>query len=541
MVYVLFTYFCVIGRWRHGLPFDRLDFLGILLERLMVVLLSIWRPEQWGMSQLQSSFLNRLKPVSMGLCVFVLVFVAQFLSYGYLFWEAYVHEQALLRANVSQLAKVASLQVDVDAHESLTDPEQVDSPVYEHLLALLVRFHYSVPDIHYLYTMRVSAEGQEFFVLDTAMDPEVQRMLRALGREVEASGLLEAYDLPDEARLAEVREAMLAGEAYVYKDTYEDSYGSFVSAQAPLFDSEGRYVGYLGIDYELDAFNARMSALKTSGAITILLSLLLSTVLAWIAYKMRLESLEQLEVLSEQEGLLRAAKDRAESAVLAKADLLSVAVHDLKNPLSAIQGLSEMMLMDREQLSQEHQLHLEAIYKASDNLSEVILGILANEGLEHRGVNLEEDVNFSELADSVLSFNLSNARKKGIRFESLLDPDLWLRGDSLRLREAMDNLVSNAIKYSPRSSVVRVQLEVVESGNWAKFSVRDDGVGLSEADQKRLFQKFAKLSTRPTGDESSTGLGLSIVKTIVEMHGGVVGCESREGEGSCFWMKLPLL
>lgn len=494
------------------------------------------------MAKFKSSFLHGLQPMLMGVWVFFLVFCAQFLCIGYLFYEAYLHEESLVRSNVRQLAKVASLLVDIEKHELLTEPEQIDSELYTELLEPLVRFHQAVPDIHYLYTMRVDPDGNEFFVLDTATNPSVQAMLLRLGREAEASDLLEAYDLPEEAQFTDVDSAMLTGESYVFENVYEDSYGSFVSAQAPLFDSGGRYVGYLGVDFELDAFSARTDELKASGAVTVLLSLIMSSLLAWIAYKLRLESVTQLNTVMEKETLLRAAKEHAEAAVQAKTDLLAVAVHDLKNPLSAIQGLSEMMLMDRDQLSEEHQLHLEAIFKASENLSDVVLGILANEGLEHRGVNMEGDVNFSALSDSVVNFNVSNASKKRISIESMLEPGLWVRGDSLRLREALDNLVSNAVKYSPTGARIRVQLETVssESGDWAKFSVRDEGAGLSESDQARLFQKFSKLSTRPTGNESSTGLGLSIVKTTVEMHGGQVGCESQLGKGSCFWVKLPL-
>jgi signal transduction histidine kinase len=100
--------------------------------------------------------------------------------------------------------------------------------------------------------------------------------------------------------------------------------------------------------------------------------------------------------------------------------------------------------------------------------------------------------------------------------------------------------VSNALKYSPEGSAITVQLRAIEEGRAVEFAVQDAGPGLSEADQAQLYQKFKKLTPRPTGGESSTGLGLSIVKTIVELHGGSVGCDTSPGRGARFWLRLPV-
>jgi signal transduction histidine kinase len=108
------------------------------------------------------------------------------------------------------------------------------------------------------------------------------------------------------------------------------------------------------------------------------------------------------------------------------------------------------------------------------------------------------------------------------------------------LREAFDNYVSNAIKYSPADTQVRVALSLPEGTGEIEFAVQDAGPGLSDVDQAKLFQKFKKLTARPTGGETSTGLGLSIVKTIAERHQGRVGCDSELGRGSRFWLRVPV-
>ena len=111
--------------------------------------------------------------------------------------------------------------------------------------------------------------------------------------------------------------------------------------------------------------------------------------------------------------------------------------------------------------------------------------------------------------------------------------------DPDRMREAVDNLVSNAIKYSPPGGHIELSLAV--DPNRAKIKVRDEGAGLSQDDLSRLFGRFQRLSARPTAGESSTGLGLSIVKRIVELHGGNVDAASDgAGRGSTFTIQLPV-
>jgi signal transduction histidine kinase len=106
--------------------------------------------------------------------------------------------------------------------------------------------------------------------------------------------------------------------------------------------------------------------------------------------------------------------------------------------------------------------------------------------------------------------------------------------------QVLDNIVSNAVKYSPLGKNVWVDCDINDAGNEVVVSVKDEGLGLSEDDMAKLFGKFARLSARPTGGEHSTGLGLSIVKKIVEMMQGRVWCESELGKGATFFVALPL-
>ncbi len=108
--------------------------------------------------------------------------------------------------------------------------------------------------------------------------------------------------------------------------------------------------------------------------------------------------------------------------------------------------------------------------------------------------------------------------------------------DPMRLRQVMDNLISNAVKYSPAGSEVRVRA-AVEGDEWL-VSVQDQGPGLTADDQERLFEDFARLSAKPTGGEKSTGLGLAITRRVIEAHGGRIGVNSTPGSGATFWFTL---
>jgi signal transduction histidine kinase len=134
--------------------------------------------------------------------------------------------------------------------------------------------------------------------------------------------------------------------------------------------------------------------------------------------------------------------------------------------------------------------------------------------------------------------NLVSAQKKNISIRFRGHEKLLVRTDAAATMQILDNLISNAVKYSPADSMVHVQV-VPENGH-ALVLVRDEGPGISEEEQKKLFQKYCRLSAKPTGGESSTGLGLSIAKRLAQTLRGDILCTSGLGTGSTFTLRLPL-
>ncbi|WP_309400262.1 ATP-binding protein [Cerasicoccus maritimus] len=242
------------------------------------------------------------------------------------------------------------------------------------------------------------------------------------------------------------------------------------------------------------------------------------------------------------------AKARAEAANARKSEFLGIAAHDLKNPLGSIRGLSELLIEDLDNIpTAENMRHgsvktLETIRNAADHMLELVKELLDVEALESgTGQSESEYISLHTILESVVNFNRHDATKKKITLKyknSVRNP--ITHGDARRIREILDNLVNNAIKYTDLGGEVQVSLDFVDQDNMLRVTVQDSGPGLSEDDLKKLFGRFSRGSARPTGGESSTGLGLSIVKMMIEDLGGNTWAENRlDRKGSLFYADFP--
>ncbi len=220
-----------------------------------------------------------------------------------------------------------------------------------------------------------------------------------------------------------------------------------------------------------------------------------------------------------------------------KSWLLEIAAHDLKNPLQVIMGFAEQIekkIKDDASLDQ-----LRKIKISSKQMKRLITELLDNAAIENGEIELKNNIeDVGKLAGYVVQQNqeLTNYKDQKIEFET--GKNCLIKGDKDRLLEIMENLISNAIKFSPQGKTIWVKV----STNEAKviFKVRDGGPGLNEKDKTKLFKKFQRLSARPTGGELAIGLGLAITKYFVELHGGSIGGESKPGKGATFIVELPL-
>jgi signal transduction histidine kinase len=486
-----------------------------------------------------SKYVSRLGPRGLAAVVFVLVFGGTLLAVSHLYGRSLAQQDAAVRRHAADLALAAAPLVDVALHETLVRAEQQDSEAYHRVRAPLVEFRHRHQSIQYLWTVRAFSGEEVGLVVQTATDPAVRQQQLALGRSQELLPMLQRTRVTEQGRHSLT--VLRGGDTLVLPKIYSDGRGSYIEARAPLRDESGRFVGYVGVDYALDSYVQELNRVRWAGGVTLLLALVVSLLLARGAAEMRRETIAQRVRIEQAEAEMRAQRDVAAAASVAKSELLRIASHDLKNPLSAIAGMAGLMLkMKRGRAGAEADLSaLEAIEGSARHMADIVRGILTNEGLESGGLEFRpQATDLVQVVRDVLLFNTPSAQRKQITLTADLPERLEATADPKLLREAFDNYLSNAVKYSPPGSTA-VGVSIRRQASGVEFSVQDAGPGLNEADQAQLFQKFKKLSPRPTGGESSTGLGLSIVKTIAERHGGAVGCDTAPGRGARFWLRLP--
>lgn len=219
-------------------------------------------------------------------------------------------------------------------------------------------------------------------------------------------------------------------------------------------------------------------------------------------------------------------------------EFLNMAVHDLKNPLASVLGFSGLLKKEEDpKLIHEYNGYIE---QSAGKMLEIVEALLKNSLMELDQIRLYPiPIHLSEIVDSVVAGNKAQAWKKRQKLRISLRSNPVIKADPIKLGEAIDNLVSNAIKYSPPGE--EIEITVNEQAGMAHVEVKDHGPGLTPDEKERIFEKFSRLSAQPTGGETSTGLGLSISKKLVELHGGTIQAESEgKKKGSTFSVKMPL-
>ena len=225
-----------------------------------------------------------------------------------------------------------------------------------------------------------------------------------------------------------------------------------------------------------------------------------------------------------------------------KNEILGTVAHDLKNPLGVILGRTEMLteLIAADSSRDSVASQIDHIRDATKRLTSMVDHLISDAMADAFDITIRrETVDIAALVGEVADANQPLAVNKQQLITVSARPNLTATCDSDRIREAIDNLISNAIKYSPIGGKISVQ--VGQEGNKTAIRIADEGAGLSPEDLGRLFGRFQRLSAKPTAGESSTGLGLSIVKRIIDMHGGEVTADSAgPGQGSTFTITLPV-
>lgn len=227
---------------------------------------------------------------------------------------------------------------------------------------------------------------------------------------------------------------------------------------------------------------------------------------------------------------------RLDKAFEAERQFTSDASHELRTPLSVIKAQSEYIL-EKDRTAEEYRDALEVVAKQSERMDDLVSDMLDYTRMD-RGIERYpfSPVNLSQMVDE-LSGQMALLKTNGIELSHVTEPNLWVDGNDLLLSRLLQNLISNAYRYGKENGTILVTLK--SSGDSCLLSVKDDGIGIPEEEQDKIFHRFYRTDSSRT--VKGTGLGLSMVKRIAELHGGSIELISKVGEGSDFKILLPRL
>ncbi len=242
-------------------------------------------------------------------------------------------------------------------------------------------------------------------------------------------------------------------------------------------------------------------------------------------YRKRWHYQEKSELMSQLEQL--------------KSNFLSLVTHDLKTPIARIQGNAELILNETSDLTEKQKGSVSAIIHTTEELSKYVETVLDLTRIESSEVPLQKQTkDINQAIQEVIDSKRPIAAEKNITLEADLDPIFSFRFDARLIRRVIANLVENAIKYSPEGSHIRLISR--EENNWVHVSVADQGIGIPETEQEKVFAKFYRGQHPLTAAVKGTGLGLYLARYFVELHEGIIKLKSEVGKGSTFTVSLPV-
>jgi signal transduction histidine kinase len=296
-----------------------------------------------------------------------------------------------------------------------------------------------------------------------------------------------------------------------------DRWGTWLSALTPIKDpSTGKLIAVMGVDMSANTY-FRTIYVYTAIPVLSTIFVLILIVVGFILRK------------REQEFLTF------------KSELVAIASHEIRSPLTGITWIMDALLREPEGMSEKQKYDIDLVKNKSEELlltvNDLLDGAVAEKLSKKRlsKQSIQVKALFEEIRNN--SFLVLAEKNIKLNIDSSVAPELTILGDLDRIKRMFNNLLSNAIKYSKSGGSVKVSA-INEEANLI-FSIKDEGIGISPKDQNKIFRGFFRSENAKKITSNGTGLGLHYVKQIAELHNGKVWCESKEGIGSTFYVKLP--
>lgn len=432
---------------------------------------------------------------TLSLAACVLISIAGLATYQYV--DTSTNERAY--QELIEHAQTIATLIDPNAIESLSlSQDDLVNPVYVELKKNLLELREKNQRIRFIYLM-AKRDDKVYFIVDSE-DPSSKDYSPPGQEYTEASPeLLRGWD-PNVPYVLEVD---------------DDRWGHWISALAPIRNAYGHTVALVGLDQDAEGHKRVF---------------IIQTVIIFLGTFALLSLVGVLYLLNKREQELSDMK----------ADFVAVAAHELRSPLTTIRWnlatlLKEIPLDDAVRRS------LDELYKKVCSLIELTNSFLLSASVDH-GIAQSANIAVFDV-NSVLAETIAQARtmaeQKHINIENALDQHvpISVKGDRERLRLVFDNLISNAIKYSPEGSVVSISH--AREGKMETFTIHDQGIGIPKEDIGKIFGGFHRAANALSSKVAGSGFGLYMAKKIVEAHGGTITCESEVHKGTTFIVALP--
>ena len=428
----------------------------------------------------------------------------------------YIHymEEAVednIQNHLIAAAQAASTFLTVEELDLFHTEEDMERPEWEALRARLMQFAADFR-VLYVYYWRLHGDSQIQYIIDNDEDEEWM-VTPAL-----------IFDIDDDPATAEAVPLLMAGERWVSDiGTYTTSWDGLISGLAPVFNADGSIYCAAGVDLSDEIIINQRNSIR-SMRIVLIASLFLSILSGILGM-----------------GSYRKKAIQSESASQAKSRFLSTMSHEIRTPLNAVIGLADIVL-HRGRLLPESKNDIQQIHHSGTTLLGIINDLLDISKIEAGGFELVPvEYVTAEFINDTVNLNMVRIGSKPVDFVLELGGDLprKLYGDELRIKQVLNNIVSNAIKYT-REGKVTLNVGWVPFGESVQlcFKVQDTGIGIQKDDICRLFTDYTQFNITANRKTEGTGLGMAITKKLVQMMGGDITVESEYGKGSTFTVTL---